>query len=156
MPNAEADVGAIANAAILAMAHTETMPPLLVYTVFNSVQTDVTAEAVSNTANGISYLAEVPHTGDAVYFFSEVPFNQINLNVDTTGVGTWTITWQYYEQGSLWTSLSGVADGTNGFKTAGSKTVSYTMPTDWMRSLTYSASSLNMDLWSAHFLLIPQ
>jgi len=46
-------------------------------------------------------------------------------------VGTWTITWEYYN-GSAWTALAGVTDNTTGFTAAvGTRDVIFTIPTDW-------------------------
>jgi hypothetical protein len=49
----------------------------------------------------------------------------------TQGVGTWTITWEYWD-GDSWFSLSGVTDGTTGFTAAtGNRDVTFTVPADW-------------------------
>jgi hypothetical protein len=50
----------------------------------------------------------------------------------TQGAGTWTITWEFWN-GTSWTALSGVTDGTTGFKAAaGSHDVTWTMPSTWV------------------------
>ena len=42
----------------------------------------------------------------------------------------YSIQWQYYN-GTIWTNLSGVSDGTDSFKTEGENIVSFTIPGDW-------------------------
>ena len=63
-------------------------------------------------------------------------FKKLVVNVGTVGTGTYTVTWQYWN-GSIWTALSGVSDGTTAFKTSGTNNVTFTVPTDW------TATSLN-------------
>ncbi len=70
-----------------------------------------------------------PEVNDANYFGFDTPTRILRLNIGTAGVGTWTITWEYYN--GAWTALSNVADGTTGFTVAGTNAVSYDMPTDW-------------------------
>lgn len=66
-------------------------------------------------------------------------FSKLRLNVGTAGVGG-TLTWRYWN-GTSWTTLSGVSDGTTGLTTSGTNNVTWTAPTDWVaRSLNGSAS----------------
>lgn len=70
-----------------------------------------------------------PAVNDALYFGRGLALPAaLSIDVSVAGVGTYTITWQYYN--GAWTALGGVTDGTSGFKTAGVGTVSYTLPTD--------------------------
>ncbi len=57
-------------------------------------------------------------------------FKKLVVNVGTAGVGTYTVTWQYWN--GAWTNLSGVSDGTTNFKTAGTNNVTFTLPSDWV------------------------
>jgi len=68
---------------------------------------------------------------DDYYFGSAQTFDGITLKIGTAGVGTWTITWEYYN-GSAWAALAGVTDGTVGFTAAaGDHDVVFTRPADW-------------------------
>ena len=62
--------------------------------------------------------------------FSQLKFDYAN---GTAGVGG-AVDWEYWN-GSAWTSLSGVTDGTTGFTAAAGdgKTVTWTLPTDWAK-----------------------
>lgn len=92
--------------------------------------TDETTEANEATADDMTLLPATPAVNDAYYFgFNESTIGAIKLNVSTAGVGTWTITWEYYN--GAWTALSGVTDGTTGFTMAGENTISWTVPSDW-------------------------
>lgn len=85
------------------------------------------------TADDVEVLPATPANDDAVYFgHASKTFSQVDLNLTTDGDGTWTITYEYWN-GSAWTALSGVTDGTGDF-TAGStgwKSITFTKPTDW-------------------------
>ncbi len=95
------------------------------------VQTDETIKANDETANDMILLPAVPAVNDAYYFLSNWQFDTVRINIGTQGAGTWTIVWEYWN-GSTWTVLSGVTDGTSGFKAAaGNHDVTFTVPTDW-------------------------
>ena len=94
------------------------------------VQTTETTEANNATINDMTLLPTTPVVDDAYYFGSDHPFTILTLNTGTAGVGSWTITWEYYT--GVWIPLSNVDDRTVGFKKAGTKTVSYDMPDDWV------------------------
>ena len=102
--------------------------------------TDETAAANSATANDMTLLPAAPAVNDAYYFGYDYRTRKVSVNIGTQGVGTWTITWEYYN-GSAWTALSGVSDGTAGFTAAaGEKDVTYTLPTDWAKTSVNGAS----------------
>lgn len=93
--------------------------------------TDETTEANNATANDMTLLPAAPAVNDAYYFAAAGPFDKLTLNIGTPGVGTWTITWEYYN-GSSWVALSGVTDDTSGFTAAaGNHDVTFTRPSDW-------------------------
>lgn len=83
-------------------------------------------------ANDVAPLPATPAVDDACYFGeSTKTFKQVDILIGTQGAGTWTVTWEYWN-GSAWTSLAGVTDGTTGFTAAtGWVTTSWTVPTDW-------------------------
>lgn len=88
-------------------------------------------EANEATTDDMTLLPATPAVNDAYYFGYRYQFNGLTLKYSTAGVGTWTITWEYYN-GSSWASLSGVTDGTTGFTAAaGTKDVTWTRPDDW-------------------------
>lgn len=77
---------------------------------------------------------------DAVYFgvvqesdsgLPASPFASIALDLTTAGVGTYTITWEYYN--GSWTSLasSNLQDNSSGFTEGGPVTVHWHQPSDW-------------------------
>ena len=98
----------------------------------NSVFTDQTEEANSTTVDDMELIDNVtPAANDAYYFGHNEEFSQLKLDISQQGVGTWTVVWEYWN-GSTWTALSGVTDGTSGFTAAtGEQTVSWTVPGDW-------------------------
>ena len=56
---------------------------------------------------------------DIAYFgFVAPPVSPLTVDVTTGGAGTYTVTWEYWN-GSAWTALPGVSDGSSGFKTDG-------------------------------------
>ena len=93
------------------------------------VYTDNLAASRNATANDMTLLPAVPQVNDAYYFGCDnVPVG-LYIYIGTAGVGTWTITWEYWN-GSAWTALSSVSDGTSGFCPAstGLKYVTWTAP----------------------------
>lgn len=91
--------------------------------------TDETTVANNATANDMTLLPATPAVNDAYYFGGPYRFNSLLVNVGIAGVGSWTITWEYYN--GAWVALSGVTDNTNGFTTSGEQKISYTLPADW-------------------------
>lgn len=89
-----------------------------------------TRDANNSTANDAAFFPASPAVNDAPYFGHEEIFSQLKINVGTAGTGTYTVTWQYWN-GSSWASLTNVTDGTTNFKTAGTNTVTYSIPNDW-------------------------
>ena len=83
-------------------------------------------------------------TGDYAAFgytetFSQLKFDYANGTAGVAGV----VTWEYWN-GSAWTALSGVTDGTAGFTTAVADglTVTWTMPTDWATRILNTGKKL--------------
>lgn len=95
------------------------------------VFTDYTPEANQDTTNDVNLLPATPAVNDAFYFgFDRATFNKLQINLSTSGVGTWTVVWEYWD-GSAWTSLS-ATDNTTGFTAAtGWRTVTWTTPGTW-------------------------
>lgn len=91
--------------------------------------TDETTDAGDNGADDVLPLPTTPATNDAFYIGDGDIFDRVSQEITTAGVGTWTITWEYYN--GSWTALSNVVDNTTGFTVAGLKVLSYDLPTDW-------------------------
>ncbi len=101
-----------------------------------------TTEANEATADDMTLLPETPAVEDAYYIGADHKFGYARLNVGTAGAGTWTITWKYWD-GSAWTALSNVTDGTDGFTAAaGSHDVTFDTPADWATTTVAAIASL--------------
>lgn len=72
-------------------------------------------------------------TNDAVYFGHDERISLLKINTGTAGVGTYTVTWEYYN-GTAWASLIDVTDGTTNFKTTGLQNVTYAIPDNWAKT----------------------
>lgn len=92
--------------------------------------TDETTAANSTTIDDMTLLPATPVTGDAYYLGHNEQFGKIKIDISTVGVGGGTITWEYFN-GTIYTALSGVVDGTNSFANADENIVSWTIPGDW-------------------------
>ena len=91
---------------------------------------DETTDANSAAANDWQFFPAGAGLNDYAAVGSTYQFSGIQINVGTAGTGTYTVTWQYWN-GTAWTALAGVVDGTTNFKTAGTNTITYTIPTNW-------------------------
>lgn len=67
---------------------------------------------------------------DAFYFGLGDRFPLVTMNVGTVGTGTYLVFWEYWN-GTSWTALSDVVDGTTAFKTTGTNDVTFTVPSNW-------------------------
>jgi hypothetical protein len=109
-------------------------------------QTDETTAANNATANDMTLLPATPAVNDAYYFGAQDKFWRLELNVGTNGSGTWTITWEYYDETGGWTDLSshGLNDGSNGFTAGtGTKYVRFDSPTGTAPSANWTKTSVN-------------
>ena len=72
-------------------------------------------------------------------------FKQLTFNIGQAGTDG-VVTWEYCSAASAtcttWTALSGVTDGTDSFKTAGTNNVTYTVPGDWVTSTIFNDTGL--------------
>lgn len=99
----------------------------------DTVETDDTADANNATANDVLlFPATEVATEDRHYIGSANPFSMINYNIGTPGAGgTPTVTYKYWN-GTTWTAVTGLVDGTNGtipFDQSGE--VRFNIPSDW-------------------------
>ncbi|AGG07370.1 hypothetical protein C1O63_1558 [Dehalococcoides mccartyi] len=98
------------------------------------IDTDETTQANNATANDIHLLPSPGAVGDGFYFGLNNPFDRVVVNIGTAGVGTWTITWKYYN-GVTWTALTIKTDETSHFRTSGLKGCHWVRPLDWTATL---------------------
>jgi len=70
--------------------------------------------------------------GDGLYIGNSSSFDYVNVWVNQAGVGTYTITWKYYN-GVSWLPLTLSSDGdkTNSWKRPGRATIHFVRPGDW-------------------------
>ncbi len=106
-----------------------------------NVYTEYTTEAQSDTTNDLPLLGVAPSVNDAWFFGCDNPCRIFNQEIDTAGVGTWTIVYEYWN-GSDWTELSNVQDLTTGFTVLGANSTTWDMPTDWA-TLAVTGSAVN-------------
>lgn len=105
------------------------------------VQTVETTASNSAAANDMTLLPAVPVVNDAYYFGSNYTYSILTLNIGQQGVGTWTVTWEYYD-GDGWSTIPSVVDDTSGFKaTVGNHDVSFAPPSDWSITTIQSISA---------------
>jgi hypothetical protein len=123
------------------------MPPMNRAQVEGAVQddggvfTEYTTAAQNTTLNDVPLLPVAAAVGDAIYFGCDNPCRIVTWDVDTVGVGTWTITYDYWD-GDSYEAFAGVDDRTAGFTVLGRRTVSWDMPTNWAtQTVTGSAVS---------------
>jgi hypothetical protein len=94
------------------------------------VQTDETAAANNDAADDMTLLPAVPAVDDAYYFGLGALWDYLRLNISTSGVGVWTLDWEYWN-GFAWSALPDLNDGTSGFTLEGWREVNFTRPADW-------------------------
>ena len=128
-------------------ADVPSMPPSNRLQVEGAAQQDGTAFANYTTAaqraaaNDIPLLPSSPAVNDAIYFGCDNPCRSVTWDVDTAGVGTWAVTYEYWN-GSNYTALVDVDDRTDAFKALGQHSVSWAMPRDW-ETITVTGTAVN-------------
>lgn len=115
--------------------------PVLYVTDDGGVFVTDTTDANDADSNDINLLPATPEEDDATYFgHATKTFCAVHVAIGTAGAGTWTITWEYWD-GSDWTALAGVVDGSTGFTVGpGTYIVSFTVPSDWAVTTVNSLS----------------
>jgi hypothetical protein len=99
-----------------------------------TVFTDQTTANNSSTINDISLLPSTPSSNDAYYWGHAEKFNQMKINISqATSSGFATLLWEYWN-GSSWTSLSNLNDGTNTYQNLGNNIVSWSTPSGWAKT----------------------
>lgn len=98
------------------------------------IQSDETTQANSDVTNDMTLLPPSPALGDAYMIGYGSTFDGFFLKQDTLGIGTWTITWKYWDGGlGSWQDLAGVQDESNGFKptVTGTFKIYWALPVGW-------------------------
>lgn len=108
----------------------------------NNAAGNETAAANSAAANDMTLSTAA--LDSAYYFGSVYAFNKITINIGTSGVGTYTTIWEYWN-GTGWHPLPGVFDGTDYFKgPVGSHDVTFTIPTNWAATIVAPVATSQM------------
>lgn len=99
-----------------------------------AVYTDITSAMRNPGDAAVPLLPSAEAAGDALYIGAAEPFEWLNMHLVTPGGSTdpSKVSWQYWN-GTTWTALTGVTDGTKttiSLDTSG--TLSFTMPTNWV------------------------
>lgn len=101
------------------------------------VYVNVTTDLADAGASDVAIFPTSEAVGDQFAMGFESPFTNVVIvtgTLGTVGSGTWK-----YWNGTAWTAVTGISDGTTGF-TVSPGTATWTMPTDWVRrSLNGSA-----------------
>jgi len=98
---------------------------------------DETTVANNDIANTMTLLPASPVANqDRYYYGHPEKFAGIKLDVTDAATGA-TITYEYYN-GTIFTALSGVTDGTSNYANTGSNKVTWTIPGDWVTTTVNS------------------
>ena len=95
-----------------------------------TVFTEVTTAAQNTTVNDVQLIPAAAAVDDAFYFGCDNPCRIVTLDIDTAGVGTWTLTWEYWD-GDSFEALSNVDDRTSAFTNLGRNTITWDPPANW-------------------------
>lgn len=116
-----------------------------------AVFSDYTAEAASEATDDIKLGAEAgdpPATGDYFAIGWSSPFDSATITVSVAFVGTSGLLWQYWD-GSAWTALPDLVDGTSGLTAVGTFVVGWTVPSDWAQNSVDGVAAYHIRLlWS--------
>lgn len=93
--------------------------------------TDYTAEAIEDTPDDVLLLPDPVSALDTFYVAGTVTFSAIEVYVTTAGVGTYTLSFSYWN-GSAWTTLIVAgANEINNWKSADHVFLAWDIPDDW-------------------------
>jgi hypothetical protein len=105
------------------------------------IQADETAAANNDISNDMTLLPTVPAVDDAYYFGLGALWDYLRLNIGTSGVGVWTLAWEYWN-GFAWSALPSLNDGANAFTLSGWSEINFTRPPDWAVTTVGSIANL--------------
>ena len=99
-----------------------------------TVFVDETTANNSAVVDDITLMPSSPSTNDAYYWGHSQEFNQLKLEISQAASSLFCIlAWEYWN-GSIWTALSNVTDGTSNFENSGVNFVSWDAPVGWAKS----------------------
>ncbi|MHC4546469.1 MAG: hypothetical protein ACYSYL_18480, partial [Planctomycetota bacterium] len=96
-----------------------------------TVFVDETTANNSAVVDDITLMPSSPNTNDAYYWGHSQEFNQLKLEISQAASSLFCVlAWEYWN-GSTWTALSNVTDGTSNFENSGVNVVSWDAPVGW-------------------------
>lgn len=128
-------VGSLAESAIATALLESRAGSSLVITDDGGLYVDETTPANEATANDVEIVGATLAANDAIYFGATSEFTEILINITTQGDYTDPVwAWEYWN-GTAWTAVANLVDGTNFWEAAaGTVQVSYDAPTDWAQN----------------------
>jgi hypothetical protein len=100
--------------------------------IYTSLINGGTTISANRVTGNFDMFANSPTADDAFYICASNPFYEFDISFATGNISiastTHTLAYEYYN-GSAWTALPSLTDGTSGLTTTG--TISWTIPTDW-------------------------
>ena len=128
-------VGSLARSALaFGLLESQTRAALVI-TDDGGLYVDETAAAADATADDVEIVGATLAADDAIYFGNATEFDSIDITITTQGDYTDPV-WAYeYWDGSAWTAVADLVDGTTAFEAAvGIVNVAFTRPTDWAQN----------------------
>lgn len=101
--------------------------------------TDNTTSANNAGTGDFNVFASTSAAGDLLYIGNDSPFYDVGFLHSQLGVGSVSVTWQYWN-GSSWATLDST-DGTSGFTADGNLT--FDRPVSWQKTTVNGSSSLH-------------
>ncbi len=98
--------------------------------------------ANNSAINGdITLLPLSPSQNDAYYWGHSQKFNKMKIEISQAGgVSVASLEWEYWN-GSNWTSLPNLSDGTDNYKNLGENTVSWDSPSGWNKNTVNTSNT---------------
>ena len=98
--------------------------------------TDETTAANDATTDDVEIVGTTLAAGDAIYIgHATKTFAQIDISISTQGDYTDPVIAYKYWNGTAWTAVAGLTDGTTAFEAAaGTVSSTFTLPTDWAKN----------------------
>jgi hypothetical protein len=98
-------------------------------------------EANNATADDVTLVPATAVAADAYYIgHATRTFNRADITITTAGTFSGTVVWEYWD-GTAYTSLAGVTDGTSNFSAApATVSVTFTVPTDWAKNTVHGTN----------------
>ena len=109
--------------------------PCLLVTEDGGAYVDDTTDANDAGADDVQPLPNPPAVGDSTLVgHATQQFKQIDVNIGTQGVGTWTVTVKFWN-GTAYTAVTTLVDGTTAWTaTTGIKSITFDAPVGWVKN----------------------